>query len=427
MGALKKTLGVTGLTFYGVGMIVGAGVYSVVGAAAGLAGRGMWLSFLVGAGVAFLTALSYAELATMYPRAGAEYVYVRAALPRLRLLPFLVGIVLTAAAAGTAATVSIAFAGYLAAWVPVPPLVVAVALVLLLTAVNVVGLQVSSGVNVVFTLLEVVGLVAFVALGATQPDFGQGLGEIEAGGLLSAAALLFFAYLGFEDVVNLAEEARAPARDVPRAILVSVATTTVLYVGVALAAVALAEPAALASSRAPLTDAAAEASPGVARALGIVALFATANTALIALVAGSRLAYGMVKNGDLPAFLGRVRRQGGAPWAAAIVLGAIAASLVPLGGVAAVASLSSFAALLAFVLVNASLVLLRFREPDRRRPFRVPGAVGRLPVLPVLGLASAGLLLLHFDRATYVGGAAAVGAALALYAARRLWRRRARG
>jgi basic amino acid/polyamine antiporter, APA family len=423
VGKLRKTLGLAGLTFYGVGMIVGAGVYSVVGAAAGLAGRGVWLSFVVGAAVAFLTALSYAELSTMFPRAGAEYVYARAALPRHRLVPFLLGIVLTLAAAGTAATVSLAFAGYLGAFVPLPAPVVALLLVALLTAINILGLHVSSRVNVVFTLLEVVGLVAFIVLGATQPEFGQGVGQVETGGLMAAAALLFFAYLGFEDIVNLAEEAREPTRDVPRAIFVSVGTTTVLYIGVALAAVALIDPRELAASAAPLTTAAAQASPVVAKALGIVALFATANTALIALLAGSRLAFGMVREGDLPAFLGRVRAGASAPWTAALLLGAVAAALVPLGGVAAVASLASFAALVAFVIVNGSLVVLRYREPGRKRPFRVPLSVGRLPVFPVLGLASAGLLLFHFDAATYIGGAAALTAALLLFVARRFWRR----
>ena len=422
MATLQRSLGVGGLVFYGVGMIVGAGVYSVVGAAAGLAGRGVWASFGAGAVVALLTALSYAELSAMFPRAGAEYTYLRAALPGARALSFVLGVVLTLAAAGTAATVSLAFAGYLRALVPAPAWLVALALVALLTALNVLGIRLSSRVNVVFTLLEVAGLAAFIGVGAMHPEFGRGLGTVSAQGTLAGAALLFFAYLGFEDVVNLAEEAHEPARDLPRAILASVGITAVLYVGVGLAAVALAEPDRLASSPAPRAAAAATASPTLSRSLGVVALFATANTALIALLAGSRLLFGMVRDRALPASLGAVRERGGAPWAAALVLGGLAAALLPLGGVAAVASLSSFAALLAFVTVNGSLVVLRFREPRRARPFRVPLAVGRVPVLPVLGLASAGLLLMHFDAPTYLGG----GLALAVgFLAHAFLRRRA--
>src|SRR5687768_10722634 len=129
MTKLSKSLGVAGLTFYGVGMIVGAGVYSVVGAGAGLAGEALWMSFAIGAAVAALTALSYAERAAMLPRAGAEYVYVRTALPGAGALSFVVGVVLTMAAAGTAATVSLAFGGYLEKLVAVPPWAAALALV----------------------------------------------------------------------------------------------------------------------------------------------------------------------------------------------------------------------------------------------------------------------------------------------------------
>ncbi len=424
MATLKPTLGVLGLTFYGVGMIVGAGVYTVIGAAAGLAGNAVWLSFVLGAAVAVLTAFSYAELSTMFPTAGAEYVYVKAAFPRAGALPFLLGLVLTLAGAGTAATVSLAFAGYLAAWVPIPPVVAALALVVALTAINLLGLKAGSKVNIVFTLLEVGGLVAFVALGASQPEFGRGMLEIAPDGVFAGAALLFFAYLGFENLVNLAEDAKDPARDLPRAILVSVAVTTLLYAGVGLAATALLEPDRLASSHAPLSSAAATASTLVAKALGVVALFATANTALIALLSTSRLLFAMGRDGAAPKVLAAVRERHGSPWLASLVLAAVAGALVPLGDVKVVASLASFAALLAFVAVNLCVIVLRYRQPATRRPFRVPIAIGRFPVLPALGLASAGFLLVHFDVWSYVAGGGAVALALVLYGAHAWWKRR---
>ena len=406
---LRRTLGVAGLTFYGVGMIVGAGIYSVVGAAAESAGEGLWLSALIGAAVALLTAFSYAELSTMMPHAGAEYAYVRAGFPRLRSASAVVGVVLVLTAAATAATVALAFAGYLERLLGVPRAVGSGALVVAATALNLSGMRSSSRVNAAFTLIEVAGLAVFVVLGATQPSFGAALAEAPAPGVLPGAALLFFAYLGFEDIVNLAEEARRPSRTLPRALFVSVAVTAALYVGVALAAVALVEPAELATSRSPLATAAEAASPSLAGALGGVALFATANTALIALVAGCRLLFGMARDGDLPAGLAAVHRRTGVPWLAALLVGGIAAALLPVGEVAVVAGVSSFAALMAFTSVNAALVALRLRAPGRRRPFRVPLAWRRIPVLPVLGGVSALLLLTQFDGPTYLGGAGVLG------------------
>jgi amino acid transporter len=335
------------------------------------------------------------------------------------------GVVLTLAGAATAATVSLAFAGYLGAFVGVPKLVPALALVAVLTGLNVWGIAVSSRVNVVFTLLECAGLVAFVALGASRPEFGRDLLAGEGTGVLAGAALLFFAFLGFEDLVNLAEDAKEPARDLPRAILWSVAITTLLYVGVGLAAVALLEPERLAASASPLASAAETTSPPIARALGVVALFATANTALIALLSTSRLVFGMSRDGAAPKALSGVGSRRRTPWPAAVLLGVVAGALVPWGDVAAVASLASFAALLAFVAVNVCVIALRYREPGRRRPFRVPLAIGRFPVLPALGLASAGLLLMHFDVWAYVAGGAAVALALLLHGVRVLRRRRA--
>jgi amino acid transporter len=412
---LARTLRFPGLTFYGVGMIVGAGVYSVIGEAAGLAGEALWLSFLLAAVVASLTALSYAELATLYPRAGAEVVYVGKALPRLPLVPFVVGIVLSGAAAATAATVSLAFAGYLSHFVDLPKPVVAWGLIAAATALNVAGLKLSTGVNVAFTLIEVLGLVVFVVVGARHDAFGEAFAATPGAGLLPAAALLFFAYLGFEDIVNLAEEAQDPTRALPRAIFTALGVTTVLYVGVALAAVALTSPEELAASDSPLVDATRSHAPGVAHVLGGVALFATANTALIALVAGSRLLFGMARDGQLPRGLARVLPARRTPWGAALVLAAMAAALVPLGDVGAVASLSSFAALVAFASVNLALIVLRWREPGRKRPFRSPLAIGRFPVLAGVGLLAALFALTRFSPATWIGGGGALAAAVLLW------------
>jgi amino acid transporter len=195
-------------------------------------------------------------------------------------------------------------------------------------------------------------------------------------------------FLGFENVANLAEEAKQPQRDLPRAIFLSLGVATLLYVLVALAAAALLPAGDLAGSQAPLADAVRARSPSLAGALGGIALFATANTTLVSMLVSARVIFGMARDGDLPKPLAAVLSGRKTPWLATVVVAAAAAALVPFGRVEIVASLSSFAALLAFAAVNVALIVLRYREPGGKRPFRVPGAIGRFPILPAVATAT---------------------------------------
>lgn len=390
--------------FYGVGVILGAGIYSVLGAAAAHAGAALWQAFALAAIVALLTALSYAELATMLPKAGGEYAYLREAFPGARWLGATVGLLVAVASAATAATVSIAFAGYLGERLPAP--LVALGVVAVATGVNAIGVKASSGVNVVFTLLEVVGLALCVGVAATTTGLAPAI-EPPGAGVITATSLVFFAFLGFETVVTLAEDSREPERHLPLAILASLAVATLLYVLVAMSAVALLDPQALAASDAPLTDAVAQEAPGVARIVGGLALFSTANTALVNVLAGSRILFAMGREGDVPRPLGRAPR--GSPVLAVVATGAIAAALLPLGEVEVVASVASLLSLVVFGSVHVAVVVLRRREPDRRRPFRVPGGLA----LPALGLVVIAALATRFEPLVY-GVAAAVLAAAAV-------------
>ena len=209
---LKRALGLPALTFYGVGVILGAGIYSVLGAAAGRAGHALWLSFAISSLVAVLTALSYAELATAYPLASAEFTYLRRAVPRWPGLALVTGLLVALSGAATAATVAIAFASYLRTFLDVPPALVAWGLLAAATALNVVGVKESGWVNAAFTLLEAGGLVLFVVLGAGSERFGTALSAAPSFGVVSGAALVFFSFLGFENIANLAEEAKGPQR-----------------------------------------------------------------------------------------------------------------------------------------------------------------------------------------------------------------------
>jgi amino acid transporter len=417
---LRRTLGVWSLTFYGVGLILGAGIYSILGEAAGIAGEALWQSFLLGSLAAFLTGLSYAELAPMFPRAGAEYVYVREAWPRLTWLPGTLGWALVLAGIATTATVALAFAGYASRLLPLSPWLIASGLVLAAVGLNLVGVREASRVNIVFTLVEAAGLVAVIVVGARDPSFGEVFRAAPHAGVLGGAALIFFAYLGFEDIANLAEEAAHPARDLPRAIFIAVAVSTTLYVLVAAASVALVAPARLAESASPLADAMAAGAPRLAGALGGIALFATANTALIAVTATSRLLFALARGGDAPARLGRTLATKQTPAAAVVLAGVGALAFLPAGGVGFVGGVASLLALLAFAAVNAALIRLRITQPERPRPFRVPLCVGSVPVATALALLVVLVLLVQFEPATYGLAAAALAVAIVVRSLPRL-------
>jgi APA family basic amino acid/polyamine antiporter len=413
---LRRNLGLGSLTFYGVGLILGAGIYSILGEAAGVAGEALWWSFLLGSFAALLTGLSYAELATMLPLAGAEYVYLREAWPRLAWLAGTLGWVLVVAGMATAATVAMAFAGYASLFVAAPPWLIAVVLIAAAVALNVVGVREASWANIVLTLVETAGLVALIVVGARDPNFGQAFLVAPHAGVLAGAALVFFAYLGFEDIVNLAEEAIDPGRNIPRAILISVAVSTLLYVLVAVASVTLLPPEQLAASASPLADAMQVGAPSLAGALGGVALFATANTTLIIVTAGSRLLLGMARGGTGPQVLASTIPGRQTPVAAILLAGAGALVFLPLGGVGLIGSVASMLSLGAFASVNAALLRLRFTRPDAERPFRVPLALGRVPILTVVGLIVVIGLLTQFTREAYGIAAGALVVAFVLQA-----------
>jgi amino acid transporter len=423
---LKPVLGPVQLIFYSVGVIVGAGVYSVLGAAAGLAQNSLWISFLVSAGVALLTAISYAEMTTSFPAAGAEYVYIRRAWPKADWLAFGVGAIILIGGAATAATVAIAFGGYLRVFVDCPAPVAALLLLGGCTAFNIWGLRESSWVNIVFTSIEVAGLLLVIVAALMADTPLPAAADAGNSSVMAAAALLFFVYLGFEEVANLAEEVRNPSRDLPIALFVSLAITTGLYVAVSLAVLALAAPAELAASEAPLAEAVQKAWPGAANVLSAIALFATANTVLITVIATSRVAFSMARDREIPAAFARLLPVRQTPWVAAILTFAMASVLIPIGSVKILAELSSFAALVAFFAVNLVLIVLRYRMPGHQRPFRVPLALGRLPVLPVLAIASIVLLLIHFEWQIYAAGGVALAASALAFGIRQWFRRKRR-
>jgi amino acid transporter len=414
MPSLQRSLGLPALLFYGVGVIIGAGIYSILGAAAGVASRGVWLSLVLASVPALLAALCYAELASRLPRAGGAYTYFREAFPTLGSGAFLVGFAIAATEAATAATVSLAFGGYLALFAPVPTWLSALLLLVACTAVNVAGIRESTWVAILCTSIEVIGLLVIIGAGSWSGRFGEGALDVRWAAIPPAAALCFFVFTGFEGLVNLAEESKQPERRLPIALLASLAFTAVLYVLVALAAVALVSPEALAGSSFPLATAAGAAHPKLALLLGWIALFSTANTALITLVVGSRLLYGMADQGDLPAFFGRTLPRRRTPWIAALALGGAGAALLPLGSVAWVGSVSSLLTLAVFAAVGCALIGLRRRAREKGTGFRVPWTVARVPVPAALLVVSALALATYFEAKVHVVAAVILAGGLAL-------------
>ncbi|WP_277556147.1 APC family permease [Halobaculum limi] len=395
---LRRDLSFFEVVVYGVGLILGAGIYAVLGAAAGIAGEAVVISVLLAGVTASFTGLSYAELASRYPQGEGDYVYVRSAFGSKRLaeavaaLRVFVGVV-------SAAAVAIAFAGYLSGFLAISTTVAALGLVAVASFINYWGIDLSAKLNLVFTAAEVGGLAVVIWVGfgswGTVDVFDATGGAV---GVVEATFLLFFAYLGFGSIVTVAEETENPTTTIPQAVVLAIAITTVIYVAVALSAVALTDTAVLGTSASPLAVVA-EAGGGatVGALVGAVALAATANTVLVLLVSTSRLTYGVAKSEyrSLPTAFSRVHPRQHTPYLAVALVGALTVPFVLLGDLVVVAGVANAALLLVFVAVNAALVRLRYDRPSDRTGFTAPLTVGRISGTAVLGVFTS-LLLLGF-------------------------------
>lgn len=400
---LAPVLGFVQVTASGVGIIIGAGIYVLIGAATQKAGAGVWMSFGLAAALCALTGLSYAELASMYPRAGAEYDYTRHAFSER--WAFLVGWTMVVGLMVAAAAIAVGFAHYLGFFVAVPVVVGAAGLLVVDVLVALLGVQRSARLTVVLSSLQVAGLLFVIAVGASHVRSASLTSGATAGGVLGGAALVFFAFIGFDEVITLAEETRDPTRVVPRALLVALAVSAGLYMAVAIAAVSVVGPHALAESSRPLATVMAHVLGGRAEgAVAAIAIVTTMNTSLLALTAASRLLYGMAASGALPDQLARVSSRTRTPTVAVAVAGVGAIAFTIKGDLAFVASVTDFAVYVVFLAVNATVLVLRRRVPDHPRPFRSPGAIGGVPVLPIAGILATLVMLPQLARPSLLLG-----------------------
>ncbi len=387
---LKRDLSLIEVTLMGVGIIVGAGIYALVGKATGIAGDSVWLSFIISALVASFTGLSYAELSSMFPKDGAEYEYTKKAFNKR--IAFIIGIMIIFSGIIASTAVALGFAGYFSTLFSVPIVLTAIVLMFLFFILLTLGVKISSSVAIIFTVLEVIGLLIIIYVGL--PLIGNAKFEIvNIPSIFSAAALIFFAFTGFEAIVRLSEETKNPTKTIPKALLLSILITTILYILVAVSAISVLGWENLSNSKAPLAEVAAKALGSEAfLVLSVIALFSTANTVLLLLLSTSRIVYGMASSGSLPKILSHISKTRKTPVIATFVVCLLAAIPVFLNDISIAANASDFAIFVTFAVINLSVIKLRYTDKTKRI-FKMPLNIGRMPILALLGLISSILLL----------------------------------
>ena len=400
---LKRVIGPGLLLLFIVGDILGTGIYALTGKVAAEVGGAVWLPFLVAFAVAMLTAASYLELVTKYPRAGGAAVYTHRAF-RVHFLTFLVTFAVMASGLTSASSAAIAFAGNLdealglelasGTW---PLIGIALCFITAVAVVNLRGITESVRLNVVLTCVELSGLLIIIAIGAWAISQGQGdlsragqlrvdQGESPFRAVTAATALAFFALVGFEDSVNMAEETKDPVRIFPRIMFAGLTLTGIVYILVALASVTLVSPEELGRGETPLLTVVATGAPAFpVWIFAFITMFAVANSALINMLMASRLLYGMAHERVLPPVFGRILPGQRTPWVAIVVTSVLAFVLIAFADLATLGGTTSLLLLAVFTVTNVAVLVLR-RDPAGHRHFRAPTAV------PVLGALSCAFL-----------------------------------
>jgi APA family basic amino acid/polyamine antiporter len=396
MAELTRSLGLWTATGIGIGAIIGTGIFVLIGVASGLAGPSVILSFLIAGVVALLSGLSAAELSSFITETGASYIYTTKAFGAFP--GFIVGWMKSFDYIVGASAVSLGFAAYLTYFIGIPPLnatLVAIGTIwpLFLMLLNLRGMKEASGANNALVILKVSALVLFIVAGGYylvshgdysnySPFFPEGIK-----GMLSGAAIIFFAFIGFNTVAMVAEEVKDPERNVHRAIILSFVICTLLYIGVAIVAVGLVNWQVLGMSKAPLEFAlsVATSNPLFLKFVAVSALFATTSVILSSIIGASRALFAMARQGVIPGVLAKISSRG-IPSLTVLLSGLVISLIVLLtnANLTWLASIFNFGTLLTFFFINASLLQLRRTMPDANRQFKVP----LYPYTPILGLLS---------------------------------------
>lgn len=402
---LKRTLGFWALTAYGVGDILGAGIYALMGKVAGTAGHYSWLAFLISLIVAAITAFSYSELVTRFPQSGGESFYCEKGFNR-KGIAIVTGWLVFCAGTFSLAAISRAFSGYLQGILPgIPTWLLITGFILLLGLINFRGIRESSTANILCTIIESFGLIFVITVGiillsgkTSQISMpAPGIQAVPWGKVFSGAALAFFAFIGFQDMVNIAEEVKEPEKNFPRAIITALSVTGIIYIVISVVATLAVPPEILTTSSAPLLE--------VVRALHgssldwiftMVAVFAVANTGLLNFIMTSRLIFGMSRQKLLPQWLDAVHPRRQTPHHAIMAVLVAALILALTGTISYLAGTTSVLLLVVYVAVNTALLIIKIRDKNKAS-FNVPLIVpimGTLTSLILISFTEQGVLLL---------------------------------
>lgn len=399
MTKLHRVIGLTGLTLYGVGVTLGAGIYALVGEMAGLAGLWAPLAFLFAGALAALTGISYAELGSRFPESAGVAAYVDHGFSR-RYLTGVAGYGVALSGVTSAAVVLHGFAGYAGELFDLPGWLAILGALVVLVAIASWGVRESIWVAGGITLAEAAGLLVIIAVAApdavANPVPMPPMSAIPWAGVFGATVMAFFAFIGFEDIANMAEEVKEPRRTLPLAILITLIVSSIIYVGVSFVAVRAVDPALLAEEGGPLAAVFEAATGRSGAAIAWIALLAMVNGALVQIIMASRLLYGLAKRGLGPAPFARVHPVRRTPLFATVVVGLVIAGLALSGALGSLATATSTITLFVFALVNAALLSIRLRGG------KAPPGAFRAPIfVPALGTI-----------ASLAVAAGAVGAAL---------------
>lgn len=428
--ALRRETGLLQLTLFGLGSMLGAGIYGLIGVAAGVMGSAVWVAFLIAMVAALLTGVSYASIASRYPRAAGAAYAARRAYPN-PAVSYVVGLAVVCSGLTSIATQSRVVAANLKALLDmqgVPTLLLAFGFLLLVGGLVFRGLKESLWFNAVCTVVEASGLLLVIAVGLKfwgradllelPPDSLDG-GAVSIAALsMQGAVLTFFSFIGFEDMLNVSEEVKRPERTMPMGLLLAMGAATLIYLAVSVTAVSVVHWKELAAAPGPLVLVVERAAPWFPPGVfAVVTVFAVANTALVNYVMGSRLLYGMARQGLLPARLGAVHRTRRTPHMAVLLIGGMIAVLLTIGDIGDLAASTVLLLLTVFAIVNVGLIILLRREGPTPGRFNAPIAVPALGAVVCVSLIVARVLQ-GGGKAPLIAGGLFVGI-LILYAVTR--------
>jgi len=396
MVKLERSLSLWEVTLMSIGIILGAGIYVVIGEAAGLTGNSLWISFIIGAVVSTFTGLSYAELCSRYPKAGAEYVYVKNSFGKTPA--WIVSWLIIAGNIIGGATVALGFSNYFSALFHTPIIPIAIIVIVLCGIILILGIKETASVTIVFTIIEAIGLVIIIFIGMQKfgnIDYIQLTNGIK--GIIEGGVLIFFSYLGFQGITRLAEETKQPEKNIPKAIILSILITTIIYILVAISAVSVIPAQDLAGEGAPLARIAETAfGKNSFILLSAIALFSTFNTALMMLLSGSRLVYGTAKEKALPKIFSTVSKRTLAPWISIIGIVLSAIFFLFIGDLKSIANLTNFTVFSVFIVINSTLIYLRIKKPIQNG-FKVPLRIGKMPIIPIFGIITSAFMMVNLS------------------------------